>query len=468
MNRKIHQQALESVIRSHLAGVVTPEPASLDRLLNQLPVRTVEDQRVLPRFPIFLRIATLAVVVALVTAAVGLPMLLAKPGMVIPTPPPETTVASPTIGPSEPPATPTPKPTAPPSGSFTRTGSMVTARWWGQTATPLLDGRVLVAGGSRTALSLAELYDPKTGTFTSTQDMITQRCYQTATLLQDGRVLVAGGTTVMTSGSTGELASTELYDPASGTWSATGSMTAAREWGQTATLLLDGRVLIAGGSGSAGIMASAEIYDPRTGQFTATGSMHINRYRHTATLLPDGRVLIAGGYSGEGRSATTVASAELYDPSTGTFSPTGSMTTARDEHTATALAGGRVLIAGGYSGSYGNGSDPSKALSSAELYDPTTGRFSTTGSMTQIRWWGHTATRLLDGRVLITGGWGSNTLNLATADVYNPSTGTFAATDAMTASRYGATATLLSGGRVLIAGGSDGNTVFASAELYQP
>jgi N-acetylneuraminic acid mutarotase len=144
------------------------------------------------------------------------------------------------------------------------------------------------------------------------------------------------------------------------------------------------------------------------------------------------------------------------------------MTTARDEHTATALAGGRVLIAGGYSASSGNGSDPSKALSSAELYDPTTGRFSTTGSMTQIRWWGHTATRLLDGRVLITGGWGSNTLNLATADVYNPSTGTFAATDAMTASRYGATATLLSGGRVLIAGGSDGNTVFASAELYQP
>lgn len=468
MNRKIRQQVLESEIRSHLAGAGAPEPASLDRLLNQLPVRTVEDQRTLPQFPVPLRIATLAVVVALVAAAVGLPMLLAKPGLIIPTAPPETTLSSPTIGQSQPPATPTPTPPPAPPGTFTKTGSMITARWWGQTATPLLDGRVLIAGGSRAASSLAEVYDPKTGAFSSTQDMIAQRCYQTATPLQDGRVLIAGGTTVTTGGGTGELASAELYDPATGTWSATGSMTAAREWGQTATLLLDGRVLIAGGSADAGIMASAEIYDPKTGQFSSTGSMKINRFRHTATLLADGRVLIAGGYSGEGRTATSVAESELYDPSTGTFTTTGSMTTARDEHTATLLANGRVLIAGGYSGSYGNGSDPSKALASAELYDPTTGRFSATGSMTQPRWWGHTATRLLDGRVLVAGGWGSKTLDLATADVYNPSTGEFAATGRMTASRIGATATLLTDGRVLIAGGSDANTIFASAELYQP
>ena len=468
MNRKIHQQALESEIRSHLAGVVKPEPASLDRLLNQLPVRAVEDQRTLPQFPVPLRIVTLAVVVALVAAAVGLPELLAKPGLAYPNPTPESTVSSSTIGPSEPPGTPTPKPTAPPSGTFTGTGSMITARWWGQTATALLDGRVLVAGGSRTALSSAELYNPKTGSFTSTQDMITKRCYQTATLLADGRVLIAGGTTVMTDGSAGQLASAELYDPTTGTFSATGSMVTAREWGQTATLLLDGRVLIAGGSAYAGIMASAEIYDPKTGMFTATGSMKINRFRHTATLLADGRVLIAGGYSGEGRTATSVAESELFDPSTGTFTPTGSMTTPRDEHTATLLTDGRVLIAGGYSGSYGNGSDPANALSSAELYDPTTGRFSATGSMTQVRWWGHTATRLADGRVLIAGGWGSKTMDLAAADLYNPSTGTFAATGSMTAPRIGATATLLADGRVLIAGGSDSNTVFASADLYQP
>jgi hypothetical protein len=467
MTRRIKQHALESEIRSHFASATTPEPASLDRVLKQLPVHAVA-QRSLPPFPVLVRLATVSLVAVLVMAAVDLPMILAKPGLTNPTPTATDYLSGPTSDSSQPPGMQTPKPTVPPSGTFNRTGSMITARWWGQTATLLRDGRVLIAGGSRTALALAETYDPKTGRFSSTQDMITPRCYQTATLLQDGHVLVAGGTTVTTGGGAGELASAELYDPATDAFSATSSMTAAREWGQTATLLLDGRVLVAGGAGSAGILASAEIYDPKSGKFTATGSMKVSRYRHTATLLADGRVLIAGGYSGEGRAATSIAESELYNPSTGTFSATGSMTTARDEHTATPLANGRVLIAGGYAGSYANGSDPSKALASAELYDPSTGKFSPTGSMTQARWWGHTATRLIDGRVLIAGGWGAKTIDFGDADLYNPSTGKFTTTGWMSSARYGATATLLSDGRVLIAGGSDSATVWASADLYQP
>ena len=467
MTRKNKQHAQEDEGHARFAGSTSPESAPLNRVLNQLPVRTVEDRRALPQFPVPLRIATLGVVVMLVAAAVGLPMLLARPSLVIPTPPDTTAIPSQTIDRNQP-NRPTPTPTTPPSGTFSRTGSMITARWWGQTATLLQDGRVLIAGGSRTALALAEIYDPKAGGFSPTQEMITPRCYQTATLLQDGQVLIAGGTTVTTGGGTGELASAELYDPTTGSFSPTSSMIAAREWGQTATLLLDGRVLIAGGSGNSGVLASAEIYDPKTGKFTATGSMKVNRYRHTATLLADGRVLIAGGYAGEGRAAGSVAEAELFDPSTGTFTPTGSMTTPRDEQTATLLTDGRVLVAGGYSGGYDNSSDPSKALSSAELYDPATGKFSATGSMTQVRWWGHTATRLVDGRVLIAGGWGSKTIDWAQADLYDPSTGKFATTGWMSSARYGATATLLSDGRVLIAGGSDSSTVWASADLYQP
>ena len=233
------------------------------------------------------------------------------------------------------------------------------------TATLLSDGRVLIAGGWNmnvpTVAASAELYDPKTGTFSPTGSMATARADHTATLLSDGRVLVAGGRNLDGGRDWVDLDSAEVYDPATGTFSPTGSLPTPLN-GHTATLLSAGRVLIDGDD------ASAELYDRATGTFSPTGSMATARQLLTATPLPDGRVLIAGGNAGN-----LIAPAELYDPKTGTFSPTGSMATAREYHTATLLPNGRVLIAGG--------SDGTVDLASAELYDPATGTFSPTGPL---------------------------------------------------------------------------------------
>jgi hypothetical protein len=242
-------------------------------------------------------------------------------------------------------------------------------------ATRLNDGRVLVADVTDPNGNLVPslLFDPSTNTFAATGSMTTVRVSPTATLLSDGRVLIAGGL----DSTSASLASAELFDPKTGTFSPTGSMTTTRA-SQTATLLSDGRVLIVGGTTSGDIsarkiLASAELYDPKTGTFSPTGSMTTGRGGQTATLLSDGRVLIAGGSDfrviAEGSaspgyvlSGNVLASAELYDRKTGTFSPTGSMTTARVGQTATLLSDGRVLIAGG--------TGTSDTLSSAELYQP--------------------------------------------------------------------------------------------------
>jgi hypothetical protein len=191
------------------------------------------------------------------------------------------------------------------------------------------------------------------GTFTQAGRMAVARYQHTATLLNDGRVLIAGGDSSYGALGPNTEASAELYDPATGTFSPTGSMTTARD-GHTATLLPNGKVLIAGGGprlGGVGYsVASAEIYDPATGSFTATGAMIVERTAHTATLLNNGRVLIAGGLRRVVGSTLSEYSyprgAELYDPETGTFSATGDMSSGWAD-TATLLPNGKVLVAGG-------------------------------------------------------------------------------------------------------------------------
>ncbi len=339
--------------------------------------------------------------------------------------------------------------------TFRPTGSMTTARS-GHTATLLTSGQVLVAGGLSTwgsddPLASAELYDPTSNTFASTGSMTIHRYFPTATLLNDGKVLVAGGWIGYAGGF---LASAELYDPTTNTFARTGSMTTDR-YQQTATLLHNGKVLIAGGwNGYAnGPLASADLYDPATGIFTPTGSMSSVRTLHTATLLNDGKVLIAGGetYSNGG----DLASAELYDPATGTFTTTGSMTISREWAQAVLLNDGKVLIAGGWNA--GNGT-----LANAQLYDPASGSFTATGSL-MIGRYGHAGTLLNNGMVLITGG-GDTTI----AELYNPATGTFTTAGSMSSPRGYLRATLLNGGDVLVTGGQILYGHLATADLYTP
>ena len=238
----------------------------------------------------------------------------------------------------------------------------------------------------------------------------------------------------------------------------------------TATPLRDGRVLFAGGyncapAGQDGMWASAELYDPATGTFSpTTGSMAAPRSQHTATLLADGRVLIAGGLSGASASAggirlasyrtaavdSFLATAEVYDPVRGTFSKTNSMSTPHRGHTATLLADGRVLVVG-------NGGESSRSGTAADLYDPATGTFSQTGSMNFGRWL-HTATLLADGRVLILGGRTPKDSVRTSTELYDPRSGTFNPASPVEEGRQNHSATLLRDGRVFIAGGywSDG------------
>ena len=242
--------------------------------------------------------------------------------------------------------------------------------------------------------------------------------------------------------------SAELYDPATGIWSLAGSLVNSREYGHTATLLTNGKVLVAGGFPFG---TSAELYDPTNGAWMATGSLADYRQSATATLLPDGKVLVAGGYN-DG----PLASAELYDPASGTWTVTGSLTNARDNHTATLLPNGEVLVAGGFNST-------GDAIATAELYDPASGTWSDTQQLEKARGF-HTATLLPNGEVLVTGGaeTAGTVSPISTTELYDPASNTWATSDKLNAARFLHTATLLFSGKVLVADGYFEKT----AELY--
>jgi N-acetylneuraminic acid mutarotase len=279
----------------------------------------------------------------------------------------------------------------PPAGTWDATGPLVTAREY-HAATILASGEVLVVGGfdASGALASAELYDPATGNWGETQPLAAARYHHTATLLASGKVLVAGGY-----GASGYVAGAELYDPSTGTWTDAGSLVPAREW-HTATLLSSGQVLVAGGYSTSGYLASAQLFDPPTGAWSDTGLLVNGRGSHRATLLPSGKVLVTGGHG----LVDQLMSAELYDPATGSWSFTSSLATRRESHTATLLPSGTVLVAGGY---YGGPGSPI-LLSSAELYEPATGAWTSAGSLAGARG-GHTETLLPSGLVLVTAGF---------------------------------------------------------------
>jgi WD40 repeat protein len=338
------------------------------------------------------------------------------------------------------------------------------------TATLLPNGKVLIAGGADRVsnggviYASAELYDPATGKFAATGSMTVGRTNHTATLLKNGDVLVAGGWTCSgrDCSSAVELASTELYDPKTGKFHRTGSMFVPRTHG-TATLLADGRVLMAAGAKSP---ETAELYDPASGKFTRTGKLYsFSDVNGVAALLPDGEVLLTGSGAG-------VRGAEMYAPATGEFiqvaftktlgssaSPTynGQAFRPAGPDTSTVLHDGRVLL---FEHGY------------LETYDPATGVFAPAGFLAAPEQWRRpTATLLPDGRVLFIGGWrvtpqGDST-TVALAGVYDPVAGPQVLAS-MPGVRSDHTATLLPDGTVLIAGGSDDSyKAFDSAELFK-
>jgi len=296
------------------------------------------------------------------------------------------------------------------------------------------------------------------GAFTSNSSMNYARAVHSATLLTNGKVLVAGGS----DSSNNALASAELYDPVTGTWATTGSMNHSR-YNHQAFLLTNGKVLVFAGNSGAGGYATAEIYDPVAGTWSTTGSMSIDRDSEAASLLSDGRVLVAGGYS-----STLIASlstAEIYDPGTGTWSTTGSLHSVRTASfgllPAALLTNGKVIIGdGGFT------------YSTAEIYDPGSGTWSTSNMNSYMN--NNTVTRLTDGKVLFVGCQTQlSFVRTTTEELYDPGTGTWSTMpDPLKPLpwliREFHSATQLSNGKVLVAGGDDSMIYLSTTELYDP
>jgi hypothetical protein len=355
--------------------------------------------------------------------------------------------------------------TAPPSiNTFAASTPTMNAVRAGAVSTLLPNGKVLIAGGgnSTSSVNTTELYDPVTNTFAaSTPVMNVARSFATATLLPNGKVLIANGFDATSNA----VKSVDVYDPVTNSFAAsTPLMNTARVY-TTATLLPNGKVLIAGGisNGPFGginfgaVQSSTELYDPVANTFAATTpSMNTPRYLARATLLPNGKVLIAGGTID---GANALSSTELYDPVTNTFAAsTPSMNSGRFSGAATLLPNGKVLITG----------CPNNYCTSTDLYDPVSNTFAVTTPSMNAAHGGGTWTLLANGKLLIAGGV-NNAIVISSTDLYDPVTNTFAAsTPSMNTARESATAVLLPNGKVLIAGGNGNSGYLSSTELYTP
>ncbi len=458
----------------------------------------------------------------------------------------------------------------PSSGVWRKASSMAQPRY-GHTATLLEDGRVVMVGGrANTILRGAEIYDPRSDIWSQASRLVNAKAHHTAVRIGDGLVMVIGGITLTPDGETA-TASTEIYDAFSGRWAAASNMEVARA-SHAGVAFPDGRVLVTGGIGSDDdALASAEMYGPSTGLWAQIESMSEPRVGHTATLLPDGRVLVAGGIASvpnesSGDSAVSLATAEIFDPATGEWSQTGEMADGRVNHMASLMIGGNVVVTGGAREVGATGLEEFGAtLASAEIYELATGTWTTVdsltsgrsfhtsvvlrggllmvvggliggggvlfspvevlnpatltwsqpvsmaartgapaptpprsplptatprrilGEMTTARFAHHGVAVLPDGRALVAGGWDTpsyssadaNSVNTAAAEVYDPATGEWSAVDDLSTDRGGLTVTGLNDGRVLVVGGIGTTTMgsvtvpnatifHGSTELFDP
>lgn len=364
---------------------------------------------------------------------------------------------------------------------------------WGLPITPPGASTCLVRVGW-TVAQYPALVDPG---WTTTAVMAQARTSHVAASLDNGKAIMVGGFDFSS-----DLSGCELFDVASATWAATGSLTLARDYA-TATKLADGRILATGGANST---ATAELYDPSTGKWSNTGSMVTGRARHGAARLPDGRVLVAGGY--QGSFSNVLSSAEIYNPVSGAWSPTSSASTARREGSLTSLGDGRVVFVGGRNGA-------NTPVAATEVYSPQTGSWTsapnlvdarydhaavtlsngdvlviggagTNGPLTTVErflnvsttWvsggvmatphWQPAAAALLDGRVLVAAGMYAVSIPTAASEIWDPATNTWSSAGSLALPRKNHTATLLTSGKVLVAGGDDTLKPMASAELYDP
>lgn len=348
-------------------------------------------------------------------------------------------------------ALPAPVTAAPASGSWAPAGELSTARPE-TTVTALADGRVLVAGGGIPPVASADLFDPRATAWAPTAAMEAARGAHAAVTLADGRVLVSGGR------SGGEaLNSAEIFDPSTGAWTPSGAMALARQ-AHTATLLPDGRVLVTGGlGGSHGPhRAEAELFDPATGAWALTGAMPQPRAHHTASRLVDGRVLVVGG-EGAPHDAS-LRDAAVFDPATAAWTPVAQLlATGRSDHTATVLADGTVLVAGGTKLHIGG--RPENFVFSTEILDRQASAILPAPAMVHRRSY-HAATVLPGGGVLVTGGISERAAQpVATAEVYDPAARAWASVAPMPAPAADHAAVVLAGdacatacGKVLVVG----------------